>query len=68
MVIGILFTLKSQKLLRLLCFLVLLRTLPTTIMGIFSSYLRKPTLRLDPFSEPASYNKHKGLDGLMSTL
>ncbi len=34
----------------------------------FSSYLGKPTSRLDPFSEPASYNTCKGLDEVMSTL
>ncbi len=32
----------------------------------FFSYLGKPTSRLDPFSEPASYNTPKGLDGLTS--
>ncbi len=35
---------------------------------MFSSYLGKPTLYLDPFSEPTSYNLCKGLDGVMSTL
>ncbi len=34
----------------------------------FSSFLRKPTSRLDPISEPASYNTCKGLNGVMSTL
>ncbi len=32
----------------------------------FSSFLGKPTLRLDPFSKPASYNTRKGLDGVTS--
>ncbi len=34
----------------------------------FSSYLGKPTLHLDPFSKPASYNTCKVLDGVTSTL
>ncbi len=34
----------------------------------FSSYLGKPTLRLDPFSKPASYNTYKGFNGVTSTL
>ncbi len=34
----------------------------------FSSYLGKPTLRLDPLSKPTSYNLSKGLDGVTSTL
>ncbi len=32
------------------------------------SYLGKPTSHLDCFSEPASYNRHKGLDGVTNTL
>ncbi len=38
------------------------------IFLLFSFFLRKPTSRRDPFSEPASYNMPKGLDGVMSTL
>ncbi len=31
---------------------------------MFSSYLRKPTSCLNPFSKPASYNICKGLNGV----
>ncbi len=38
------------------------------VLILFSSYHGKPTSRLDPFSEPASYNTRKGLDKVTSTL
>ncbi len=44
------------------------RSMPSCAYPRFSSYLGKPTLRLDPFSEPASYNICKGLDGETGTL